>query len=476
MHNNANYRPRLHLSTSDFLPQGADCSPRGIPFDTGASMHWLTHYISGHHLLIVSWIDRQDESGLAIAVLDEHMCACARHFMPCKLPDDPTNQLQRLKHALMQAVHLHIVREDADGLRATLVLQQPAERHYPGDPLNPVDGGMTLLTYMADWFALEIDFSPQGGAQIRLDPSPRHHESQLSHVSSVAVGDRRYWLGSRARLTDRWDRDNPDAIHRESELQVALDEQGLPGAWRSLDGGKSASVLASKLSPWASNDYLHCYDATHAVALLRIHRVTRLCLLDLHGARMAHSAPIRIAHGHWKLHAWRVDANPAGGDIWLHANNEKHSAKHRDLSLWRVRYGARASSSRSKRKGIAVTLERLTDDRVVTSATVLDFAEGVLALWHHGMGVKHVEPTRCQFYSNDESADQAVQSLPTLPTQLPQTGAYPVGHFGRMMERPSHPRLPELGFSFADRRLLVYESLPDGGGFPIGYELAEIDF
>jgi hypothetical protein len=462
------YQARLRLHTSDFLPPGADTSTLLHPEGPGAGLQWLTHHLSGRHLILVGWIQGR-QSGTAIAVVDDAWRLLATHFQPADVPGDYGMLLRTDR---LYAAHLALLDESATGLRATLALEYTAQRRYPGDPGNASDGGMILTSYVADWFALEIDFAPH--PVIHVGGSPLHRESLCGSLSHASVAGRRYWLAVHERLPDGWDPHNPAEAKVARWLGVADDVQGLPGAWRPVAGGEEAIPIRHGARLFGTAD-AQSHDARHLAMLLQIGGRGSLCLLDPAAAAITHTAPLRIARGAWTMKAWHVPAGEAGGYVWLYTSNDKLSAKHRDATLWRIAYGA-AAQAKAKKNSLATRLERLTEDRVVTGSAILDYADFTLALWDHGLGVKHIEPLRCVAYPLAEAEPQAAARLvPALADSLPHWPAQAIEHFGRPMEQPSRPRLPEQGFTFSGKRLAMYPTHGATPGFADGFELGEIE-
>lgn len=429
---------------------------------TGASLRWLTHYVSGEQLVVVGWIEC-DEPGLAVAIMDEQWQLRATHFMRCPPPDGRLTPLLRLRNASLYSAHLRIMSEDARGLHAMIVLEQPGERRYDGDPANPEDEGKTLGAGMTDWFALEVDFAAEPGPRIHVGEKGLHHESPCSNVFSVAGGKRRYWLGLHKRLTEHWRRDDLFISLSWRTLQIARDHAGMPTAWRLLEGGEDALPVSMGRSPDGHGAAAQPYDSAHAVMLLHRGRHTCLCLIDLAGARITQALPLPIAARYWSVAAWTCLPGEGGGTFWLRTDNAKASARHRDSTLWRVDYGAAVPAELRKRGVLPIRLERLTEERAVTDSVVLDYADCTLALWDHGNGITHVDAMRCMFFrrGDDRAADLAVH-LAEFADQLPRSPERPGEHGGRPVTLPSRPRLPHLGFDFAGRRLVVYEDAVDG--------------
>lgn len=360
--------------------------------------------------------------------------------------------MRRLRDASLYSAHLRVVAEDANGLRAMIVLEQPGERHYDGDPANPKDEGKTLGAVMTDWFALEVDLPPEDEPRIQIGERALHHESPCSNAFSVNGGKRHYWLGLHKRLTEHWRRDDLFISLSWRTLQIARDHAGIPAAWRLLEGAEDALPIAAQP-----------YDSAHAVMLLHMGKQTCVCLVDLAGARVTQALPLRIAARYWSVAAWRYLPGEAGGTFWLRTDNAKASAGHRDSTLWRVDYGTAVRAERRKRGALPVWIERLTEERAVTESVVLDYADCTLALWDHGHGITHVEAMRCMFFRRGDggAVDLAVH-LPEFAGQLPHSPERPGEHDGRSVMLPSRPRLPHLGFDFAGRRLVVYEDSVDG--------------
>ena len=311
-----------------------------------------------------------------------------------------------------------------------VVLEQPAECHYDGDPANAEDEGKTLGAGMTDWFALDVDFTAGHEPRIHIVEKGLHHESPCSNAFSVAGGKRHYWLGLHKRLTERWHRDDLFMPLSWRTLQIARDHAGIPAAWRLLEGGEDALPVHTAQP----------YDSAHAVMLLHIGRHTCLCLIDLARARIAQASPLRIAARYWSVAAWRCLPGEGGGTFWLRTDNAKASARHRDSTLWRVDYGAAVPAELRKRGVLPVRMERLTDERAVADSVVLDYADCTLALWDHGNGTAHVDAMRCMFFRR---GGDGVDYL-----------AVPLAEFA--------DQLPHLGFDFAGRRLVVYEDAADG--------------
>jgi hypothetical protein len=465
------YRACLRLHTSDFLPPGSDTSTLLHPQGPGASLQWLTHAISGNYLILVGYIQGR-QRGTAIAVVDEAWQLLATHFRPDDVPMPDDGMLVRT--GCPYAAHLALLEEDSGGVRATLALEYTAQRHYPGDAGSASDGGMILTSFVADWFALQIDFAAQPRPDIRVGAQALHRESLCGSLSQASVAGRRYWLAVHERLPDGWDPQNPADAKVLRWLAVADDERGVPGAWRPVAGGEEAVPLRSGYRLFGTAD-AQAYDNRHLAMLLQAEGRSFLCLLDPAAAKITHTAPLRIARGHWTMKAWHAMPGAAGGYVWLHTSNDKLSTKHRDATLWRLAYGAAAQAKGKRTAALATRLERLTEDRVVTGAAILDYTDFTLALWNQGLGVKHIDPLRCVAYplAVDEP-QEAAQAVPALTGSLPHWPAQTVEHFGRPTEQPARPRIPEQGFSFAGKRVAVYPLHGDLPGFAEGFELGEM--
>lgn len=460
------YSPLLQLHTSDFLSPGEDTAPRQLPGGDGASLHWLTHRVIGRHLVLIGWIERH-RPGLAVAVVDDRWRLLATRFTPCEWPADPTGKLVR-QH-VPYAAHVCVAGEDAGGLRGTLVLEQACVRHYPV-PLSsePGGGGMVLTGAMSDWFDLSVSFTGEDGATIEIGHTPRHHEPLCASVSAVTVGERRHWFATRQHLPDaeHWLQSDPHASHVGRTWMVAHDVNGVPGAWRPIEGSDGALAVRTGSGVYRTIE-TQAFDATHAIALLHLDGRNRLCVVDPAGARIAQALPLRIAKGSWCVKSWRVATEAGGGSIWLATDNGKLSAAHRDSTLWRIDYGI-AANTRTRGGALPLRATRLTDDRVVTASVALDYAQDTLVLWHHGHGIKQVDPMRGALYRHRMAGEWRVLDAAGLAATLPCKPSAVVEHFGRSMERPAAPALPEHGFTFAGRRIMVHASAP-GTGFPVAW-------
>lgn len=466
------YAPLLTLRTADFLPPGDDTSPRQLPGGGGASLHWLAHRVSGRHLVLLGWIERY-RPGLAVAVVDDQWRLLATRFTPCEWPADPAGKL--VCDHFPYAAQLCVVDEDAQNLRATLALEQACTRHYPLPPSSePGGGGLVLTGALTDWFDLNVSFAGDGGAAIEVGSRPSHHEPLCASVSAVAVGGRRHWFAVRQQLpgSEYWATEDPDASRVRRIWMVAEDRHGLPGEWRPIEGGDGAL-------PVRAGDGLRRtvetqpFDADHAVALLHLDNRTRLCLVDPVAARITQAMPVRIAKGNWCVKSWRLMPEAAGGSVWLANDNGKQSAAHRDSTLWRIDYGA-AASPPARRGTLPVHATRLTDDRVVTASVALDYAQDTLVLWHHGHGVRHVDPMRGVLYRRTQAGEWHVRDAAGLAGTLPAKPAATIEHFGRPMERPATACLPEHGFTFAGRWIMAHALAPEMG-FPTGWMFGWLD-
>lgn len=465
------YSSLLQLHTSDFLPLGEDTSPRQLPGGDGASLHWLTHRVMGRHLVLVGWIERH-QPGLAVAVVDDQWRLLATRFMPCAWPTGAAGKLVR--HHVPYAAHWCAVGEDDRGLKGSLVLEQACVRHYPLRASSASNGGGMVLTgAMSDWFDLSVSFAGPDGASIEIGRTPRHHEPLCGSVSAVIVGERRYWFAVRQFMPEAeyWDRDDPHASRIGRTWMVADDAHGLPGEWRPVEGSDGAVPVRMGGGLYRTVE-MQAFDATHTIVLLHLDNRTRLCLVDPAGTRIAQALPLRIAKGSWCVKSWRVMTEAAGGSVWLATDNGKLSAAHRDSTLWRVDYGA-ATGAPGRRGTLPLRATRLTDDRVVTASVALDYAQDTLVLWHHGHGVKQVDPMRGELLRPTQAGEWRMLDAAGLAASLPQRPAAVIEHFGRPVERPPMAFLPDHGFTFAGRRIMVHASAP-ATAFPTGWTFGSI--
>lgn len=466
------YAPLSTLRTADFLTPADDTSPRQLPGGDGASLHWLTHRVTGCHLIVIGWIERH-RPGLAVAVIDDQWRLLSTRFVPCQLPADTGARLVR-QH-FPHAAHVCVVHEDNHGLRATVALEQAATRHYPpAVPIGPGDGGLVLTAAVTDWFDLRVTFTEGQGAAVDIAARPSHHEPSCSAASAVLVGERRYWFAVRQQLpeAEHWLRDDPAASCVGSAWMVAEDQEGVPSVWRLLEGGEGMLPVKAGDGIHAMAQ-AHAFDACHAVALMRLGNRTSLCLADPVTARVTQTVPVRAPKGRWCVKAWTAPPAAAGGSVWLATDNGKLSAAHRDSTLWCVDYGS-ATGGAARRAALPTRVTRLTEDRVVTASVALDFADDTCVLWQHGHGIKRAEPMRGMLYRQNPQGEWAARDVASLAETLPQTTAAVVEHFGRPIERAPMPRLPGHGFTFAGRRIVVHALTP-GLGFPTGWAFGRID-
>lgn len=453
------FHPRLRLRTADFLPLGAAPAVRQLPDGPGVGLRWLTHCVLGRHLLMVAWLSGpHGAQGFGLALADSDWTLRATHFQPVALPDGQAGGVER--HGDVYAAQLHCLHQDAQGMRAMLAVEQRATRHY----LGAHGGGIVLTSGVADWFEIEVAVDADGTPRLRTHATPMHHEPFCNslHAAQFPGGGR--WLALRDALPESVS--EADAylnVHR--RLHVADDLQGVPQAWRPIQGAEGALPVDTVLTGAMQ---ARAYDETQVATLLTMAGSTRLCLLDLAEARLTQAVALRIPKGHWRVLAWRAGAGGEGGEFWLHASNDKLSARHRDSSLWRVAYGAAAGRGKKRSSsGLPVLAERLTEDRLVSGAAAMDYADLTLLLWQHGQGIKNVEPMRCVAHPlTGASQDPPVWDCARLAESLPQAPARAVMAFGRTMQRPAEPLLPARGFDFAGQRVLVFDECSAPAGFP----------
>lgn len=453
------FHPRLRVRTADFFPPDAAPAVRQLPDGPGVGLRWLTHRVFGRHLLMVAWLTGpQGAQGFGLALADSDWTLRATHFQPVDLPDGQAGGIDR--HGDVYAAQLHCLHQDAQGLRAMLAVEQRATRRYPGVH----GGGVVLTSGMADWFEIELALGTDGTPRLHSRPRPAHHEPFCNSLHAAQFPGGARWLALRDALPESVS--EADAflnVHR--QLHVADDRQGVPQAWRPVQGAQGSLPLDTVLNGAMQ---ARAYDDTQVVTLLATAGGARLCLLDLAEARLTQAVALRIPKGHWRVLAWRAGAAGEGGEFWLHASNDKLSTRHRDSALWRVAYGAAAGRGKKRAgAGLPVLAERLTEDRLVSGAAVTDFADLTLLLWQHGQGIKNVEPMRCMAHPLGAALqDPPAWDCARLAESLPQAPAREVMAFGRTMQRPAEPLLPARGLDFAGQRVLVFDECSAAAGFP----------
>ncbi|MNK40629.1 hypothetical protein D3C87_592790 [compost metagenome] len=465
------FHPRLRVRTADFFPVDNAPAVRQLPDGPGVGLRWLTHCVLGSHLLMVAWLTGpRGAQGFGLAVADSDWTLLATHFQPVELPgkqpgEEPgaapgaqSGDIER--HGDIYAAQLRCLHRDGQGLRAMLAVEQRATRRYPGAH----GGGVVLTSGVADWFRIEIALEADGRPRLNTRAVPAHHEPFCNSLHAAQFPDGGHWLALRDTLPETVS--EADAyLNTHRRLHVAADRQGVPQAWRPIEGAEGALPMDTVLTGAMQ---ARAYDETQVVTLLTMAGATRLCLLDLAEARLTQAVALRIPKGHWRVLAWRADAAGEGGEFWLHASNDKLSIRHRDSSLWRVTYGAAAGRGKKRSSpGLPVLAERITEDRLVAGAVAMDYADFTLLLWQHGQGIKNVEPMRCAVHPLAGPLQETTAwDCARLADSLPQAPAREVMAFGRTMQRPAEPSLPARGFDFAGQRVLVFDECSAPAGFP----------
>ena len=363
------------------MPEISSASPVFVPrlnFMTGPSplagdyVAWGDCVECMGHILIALKIA---DFNIALVLVDADWQIAALVKIPLDLkkchPVDAVGAIGQLR--------LRIVNGGERACEGLLCVEQAWHRRYLPDPPQAGHGGTDLRSANCSWYRFTCRLGAEGPSiawdLVRTD-------QERAEIGFCAGGEHGYWFSS----TDHLPPPQPLPIKIPAEKDSALDmaeadAAGLPTVWRSLvfrapPSGKAKGLLVHEVRP---------LDRDHAVCLATI------------GGKL-HLAPVRLADGevlrphrfmlpaaYNKEIAW-THSPDGGGTIWFIADNGKRSTATRDSCIWRVDYGANLVTA--KRAADAISVTRLSEDRVVREYAVLDYGSVAVAMWQDGVNIK----------------------------------------------------------------------------------------